>query len=90
MLAQPTDYPLDPLTREVYARTDISPAIGATNSYGVCVKVGYENMTAALKAAQVKYEADEAQKVRDDLAARKAKKPAAKTAPLKLKMDVKP
>jgi hypothetical protein len=82
MLTAPTDYPLDPMTREVYARTDITPAIGATNSYGVCVKVGYANMTAALKEAQVKHDAAEAQKAKDELAAKK--KPATKP-PVKAK-----
>jgi hypothetical protein len=78
MLTAPPDYPLDPMTREVYARTDIAPTAGATNSYGVCVKVGYAVMIAALKEAQVKFEATEAQRVKDELAAKKAKKPVVK------------
>jgi hypothetical protein len=83
MIVAPADYPLDPMTREVYARTDITPVIGATNSYGVCVKVGYMNMTSALWEAQTKYEAVEAQKAKDELAIKKkpATKPPVKTKP---------
>jgi hypothetical protein len=80
LIEPPKDYPLDPMAREVYARTDISPPIGATNSYGVCVKVGYANMTAALKDAQVKFDAAEAQRVKDELAAKKKARPAVKPA----------
>ena len=73
------DYPLAPMIREVYARKDITPLNGATNSYGVCRKVTYEVMTSALVKAEQDFQAAEVERTRQALELkRKAKKPVKK------------
>lgn len=49
-----TAFPREPVIQEVYARPDISPQVGESNSYAVCKKVTYEVMLVALLQADTK------------------------------------
>lgn len=68
--------PLEVLVREVYGHPDISPGAGAVNSYGTCVRGGYDNMVAALRKAHEERAALEAQRAKEQAAKRRAKAPA--------------
>lgn len=81
------DYPIVPMIREVYSRTDITPSGGAKNSYSVCVKVGYDTMVAALIKSDQDYEANEHLKLQDAVAARKKAAELRTKKGVKLKLD---
>jgi hypothetical protein len=49
------NFQMGPVIREVYSRRDITPDVGGTNSYKVCVNVGFENMQIALSEADKKH-----------------------------------
>jgi hypothetical protein len=80
LMVKPTDFPLPPMIREVYSRKDITPDVGATNSYTVCTTVGHDDMVTALVKANDEMNAAAAQLAKDELAAKRlaTKKPVKK------------
>ena len=54
MVSSPGNFPLGPIAREVYARRDMTPQTGSSNTYQTCVKVTYTAMRSALYSADVK------------------------------------
>lgn len=74
LISDPMEYPVAPMIREVYSRKDITPAAGATNSYTICMASGFNVMASALSNADAEFNATESQKLRDELAAKKAAK----------------
>jgi hypothetical protein len=81
LLPFPTTFHGAPVIREVYNRADVRPAAGEANSYNVCKTQTFEVMVAALKKADEALVAAEADRIKAELAKKKAK-PAAK-----LKLD---
>lgn len=67
LLTPIADFPAGPMIREVYARTDITPPLGARNSYETCTARGYEEMVTALKQAEAAHVAEVHQRIRDEL-----------------------
>lgn len=66
------DFPLGPVIREVYTRTDIGATNGAANTYGVCIKVGYDSMVVALNNAEKAFIAAKMERMKAELAVKKA------------------
>jgi len=71
MIGTVLDYPIGPVIREVYARTDVSPGNGATNSYQACRDRTFTGMIDALKGAESKYEQGERVRIQAEHAAKK-------------------
>lgn len=74
LMVKTTTFPLAPMIQEVYSRRDITPIVGATNSYAVCTEMGFDAMQAALVKADEALSAAEVQRAKNDLVAKKTAK----------------
>ena len=74
LMVKATNFPLSPMVREVYSRRDISPIVGATNSYAVCTNMGFAAMQAALTKADEEMAMAEMQRIKNELASKRTTK----------------